>query len=58
MLNVQFDQVLPLWVRVDVEAMAMKVYSTFPEVLGLGQHHQMHFKLISGHSQGWTFTPL
>ena len=40
-ISVLFDsyitpyQVLPLWVRVDLEAMAMKEYSVFPKAPGL-----------------------
>ena len=32
-------QVVPIWIRVDLEVIAMKVYSTFPQ-------HQMQFSII------------
>ena len=35
------QQVLPLWVKVDLGVMAMKEYSTFPKIPGLESHHQM-----------------
>ena len=39
-------QVLPLRVKVDKEIIAMKVYSTFPNVPGLGLRHKMQFSII------------
>ena len=39
--------VLPLQVKVDLEVMAMKRYSTFPKALELEPYHQM----VSCHTQ-------
>ena len=39
-------QILPLWVRVDQEAMAMKGYSTLPRPPELETRHPMQFNVI------------
>ena len=40
------EKVLPLWVRVDLGVMAMKVYSTYLRAPELEPHHQMQFSVI------------
>ena len=40
-------QALPLWIRVNLCAMAMKEYSTLPKTPGQEPHHQMQFNFIS-----------
>ena len=40
-------QVILIQIRVDLELMAMKNYSTFDRAPGLERHHQMHFNVIS-----------
>ena len=41
------QQVLPLWVRVDLEVMAIKGYSTLPKAPELELNHQMQYSIIS-----------
>ena len=41
------EQVLPLWLRVDLGVMTIKEYFTFPKSLGQEPHHQMQFSVIS-----------
>ena len=40
------SKIIPLQVRVDLEIMAMKGYSTLPRSPELEPHHQMHFIVI------------
>ena len=50
---------LPLGVRVDLGAMAVKGYSTLPKDPEQEPHHQMQFSVIyPGHSLGGGFLPL
>ena len=52
-------QMLPLRARVDLGAMAMKGYSTFPKAPTLLEPHHQMVNVISGHSLGWgSLTPL
>ena len=39
------EQVLPLWVRVDLGVMAMKSYSTLPESPEVESRYQMQFSV-------------
>ena len=41
------QQVLPIWVKVDLGVMATKRYSTFPKAPGLEPRHQMQFSVVS-----------
>ena len=41
------EQVLPLWVRVDLGVMAMKAYSTLPIFPELEPHYQVQFSVIT-----------
>ena len=51
-------QVLPLWVRLDLGAMAMKGYSTFPKAPTLLEpHHQIVLDMTLNNHWGGVLTP-
>ena len=40
------EEILPLWVRVNLGVMAMKRYSILPKAPGPEPHYQIHFSVI------------